>query len=549
VETTAVPIRFQDSSAHLVFIRDITERKRSEDLLREREKVYRAIVEQAAEGILLIDCETLRFVEFNDAACHRLGYSRAEFAELTLFDLQGILSSDEVIERVRTSMKAGHAHFENQQRRKDGTLRDVLISNRVINVRGRDHIVAIWQDITERKRMEAEQARAEAQLKQAQKMEAIGTLAGGIAHDFNNILGIIIGYAEIASYAVPKDSQVYVNLDQVRRAARRATDLVRQILAFSRQSKEERGPVMVSPIVKEGLKLLRASLPSTIEIRENVELRPGEDTILSEPTQIHQVLMNLCTNAGHAMREKGGVLEVSLSDVTFEPKGVEHQHDLSPGPYLKLTISDTGHGIDPAVISRIFEPYFTTKEVGEGTGLGLAVVHGIVKEHGGAVTVRSELERGTTFDVFFPKIEAESEAAAEVSTILPGGTESILYVDDEPALVEVGTKILQSLDYKVTSRSSSVEALEAFRSQPNRFEMIITDQIMPHMTGLELAREILTIRPGIPIIICTGFSETVTPERAEELGVSAVVMKPLVSSQIAGRIRSILDASKKDKGR
>jgi PAS domain S-box-containing protein len=519
-----------------------TERKLAEIKLHDHIFFLQELIDSMPNPVFYKNVEGI-FQGCNKAYEEFLGLSKDKIVGRTIHDIAPINLAHACHEMdLQLLRNGGTQTYEIEAQRSNGEKCNAFLSKATYLHSGGQlgGIVGTIVDITERKRLEE-------QLQQAQKMEAIGTLAGGIAHDFNNILGIILGYAEIASFDTPKDSQIHANLDHVRKAARRATDLVRQILAFSRQSKQERGLVIISPVVKECLKLLRASLPSTIEIRQNIGVPAGEDRISSDPTKIHQVLMNLCTNASHAMRKKGGILEVSLSDVFLEPRELERLPGLSPGPYLKLTVSDTGHGIEPAIINRIFEPYFTTKGVGEGTGLGLAVVHGIVKEHQGTITVHSEIGRGTTFDVFLPKIEGKAKAADEIPTNLPLGNESILYVDDEPALVDVGMRILRRLGYTVTARSSSIEALEAFRSQPNSFDMIITDQTMPHMTGLELTRNILSIRPGIPIIICTGFSEIITQEKVEEFGVSRVVMKPMVLSQVAETIRSILDEAGENK--
>ncbi|MFZ2447884.1 MAG: response regulator [Syntrophobacteraceae bacterium] len=544
VETTAEPIRFQGGDAHLVFVRDITERKRAEEILREREEIYSAIVDQAAEGIVLVDSETLRLVEFNDAACQGLGYSREEFADLTLFDLQGILARKEVTEHARALVKAGHAHFEYQQRRKDGTFRDVLISNRVINLRGREYLVEIWQDITERKHSEAEQARAEAQLKQAQKMEALGTLAGGIAHDFNNILGIIFGYSEMAQADAEDPIRVREYLDQVLNGARRAKDLVQQILAFSRRSGQEKKPLKVGLIVNEALKMLRASLPSTIEIEMNVASKAA---VMADPTQIHQVLMNLCTNSAHAMRGDVGVLNVSLTDVYLGPESVPPHSELQHGPHVKLTVKDTGHGIDPSNLDRIFDPFFTTKEQGVGTGLGLSVVHGIVKGHGGAIVVESRPGEGTAFHVFFPAIEAAAEQPAMVDAPLPRGRERILVVDDEPVLAKTAKQMLERLGYCVEFRTSGVDALEAIRHQPKEdpFDLVITDMTMPCLTGADLTRELYKVRSNLAVIICTGFSEKMDREKAKSLGIQGFLMKPVVLKELAVMVRSVLDERKK----
>ncbi len=537
VETTSVPIRFQGKDAHLVFIRDITERKRSEQSLREREGIYSAIVDQAAESIVLIDSETLHFAEFNDAACQGLGYSREEFANLTLFDLQGTPTRQEIVEHIRAIVKAGHGRFENRHRRKDGTLRDVLVSNRVINLRGREYLVVIWQDITERKHSEAERALAEARFRKAEKLEAIGTLAGGIAHDFNNVLAPIIGYTEMALNDIVHDSPLRHGLEQTLNAAMRARDLVKQILAFGRFDEEQQKiPVEISSIVKEALALLRASLPSSIEIRHDIE----KGVASADATQIHQVMINLCTNAAHAMDDKG-IMGVGLSRVDLSKSDLADQSivDLKPGPHLKLSVSDTGIGMDTATLERIFDPYFTTKGVGKGSGLGLSVVNGIVKRHDGAITVQSEPGKGTTFSVYIPAMGTAPGEAVETGQVIPTGTERILLIDDEQIIVEMVTTILEQLGYKVTPETNSLRALEIFRSRPGEFDLIITDYTMPKLTGTDLSKEILCIRPDIPIIVCTGFSEKLTAHGAMDLGVE-LMMKPFSMKQIAELIRRVL---------
>jgi len=322
---------------------------------------------------------------------------------------------------------------------------------------------------------------------------------------------------------------------------------VKQILSFSRRSEQEKRKVKISPIIKEALKLLRASLPATIEIRQEIVAESG--VVLADPIQIHQVLMNLCTNAAHAMREKGGVLEVSLMDMKLGPDGLAHVPDLNPGPYLNLTVSDTGHGMPPEIIGRIFDPYFTTKEPGEGTGLGLAVVLGIVKSHGGTVQVESEPGRGTTFRLFFPKVEvAATERKESVELLLRAkGNESILFVDDEETLVMVAKEVLEHLGYKVVASTRSLEALEIFRSQPEQFDLVITDQTMPGITGGEFAERLMEVRPDIPIIICTGYSPTMTLEKARSLGIREFIMKPIVLRELAGAVRRVLHEKKDQK--
>lgn len=387
-------------------------------------------------------------------------------------------------------------------------------------------------DVSEKKRMED-------QLKQSQKMEAIGTLAGGIAHDFNNILGVIIGCTELSLLDLPREIAARPHLIEVLKAGNRAKDLVKQILAFSRQSEQERKPMQPGIVVKEALKMLRSSLPSTIQISQYIE-KTG--VINADPTQIHQILMNLGTNAAHAMREKGGILKVNLSNVDFGTEAVKPYPDLTPGSYINLTVGDTGHGMNKEVIERMFDPYFTTKEAGEGTGLGLAVIHGIVASYGGAIKVDSEPGKGSTFEIFLPRIDYAKDLPETGEPVkLPTGDERILLVDDEEFLVYAGRGMLEHLGYKVITRTSSVEALEAFQAQPDKFDLVITDMTMPNKTGTELAKELLQIRPDIPIILCTGFSEKASEENTKKIGIKAFVMKPLVMHDFAVTVRQVLD--------
>ena len=399
-------------------------------------------------------------------------------------------------------------------------------------------VQALAEDITEKKRLEE-------QLLQAQKMEAVGTLAGGIAHDFNNILAAILGYIELANLDASQNSKIHYNLQQSMKAAHRARDLVQQILSFSRRNNQERRPLDIGPIVKEGLKFLRASLPATIVMRENIE---GDLGILeADPTQIHQVLMNLCTNAAQAMIEQTGLLEISLIKMDLDEETSGLYPGLKPGPYLRLRVSDTGQGMTQQVLKRIFDPYFTTKETGKGTGLGLAVVHGIVKSYKGFITVSSEVKKGTTFDVFLPRIDTPkvSSKTEQVEPPLRGNHERILFVDDETALAEIGQSMLEHLGYEVVVRPGSSDALEAFRAQPESFDLVITDMTMPNMTGDKLAKELLRIRPDIPIILCTGFSEYISEEKAKGLGIREFVMKPLIMENLARVVERALDKPKK----
>jgi len=387
-------------------------------------------------------------------------------------------------------------------------------------------------DITEKKKMET-------QLQQSQKMEAIGTLAGGIAHDFNNILSPIMIHSEMMMLDLPDDSPFQNNLRQLFQASQRARDLVKQILTFSRQTPQEPKPFKMSIIVKEVLKLLSSSLPSTIRIDQDIDMET--DTVFADPTQIHQVLMNLCTNAGHAMREEGGNLSVALIETMADSDVIARCPDLIiDRSYLQLTVADTGHGMEPAIIERIFEPYFSTKQKGEGTGMGLSVVHGIVQNHGGAISVKSEPGKGTTFNVFLPKIETDVAEDMETIQTLPKGSERVLYVDDEKSMVDSVGPMLESLGYQVTARTSSIEALEAFRSKPDAFDLVITDMTMPEMTGDKLAKAIMETRSDIPVILCTGYSDRISETTARGMGIKAFVLKPIVMREIANTIREVL---------
>ncbi len=390
------------------------------------------------------------------------------------------------------------------------------------------------QDITERMQLEL-------QLRQAQKMQAIGTLAGGIAHDFNNILSAIMGYTDMALTDHRMDDRLRRYLEQVFKAGERARDLVKQILTFSRQGDDKPQPLSISPIIREVLKLLRASLPSTIRIRQDIQ--PNPDMVLANPTHIHQILMNLCSNAAHAMRDGKGVLKVSLAPVEINPKDVLLiNHDLTPGMYLKLSVSDTGVGIAPGIINRIFDPFFTTKKPGEGTGMGLSVVHGIVVSYGGTITVQSKVGEGAEFSVYLPLLrETGSERETKEETPISGGKEQILFVDDEEAIVKLWKEMLTRIGYDVVGIAGSLDALELFRSCADRFDLVITDMTMPNMTGVELAQEIMRVRPDMPVILCTGFSETITPEIAKAIGIKEFLMKPIILHQIAAAIRRALD--------
>ncbi len=370
----------------------------------------------------------------------------------------------------------------------------------------------------------AERKKVQAQFQQAQKMEAVGQLAGGIAHDFNNILGAIIGNTEVARMTSQVTPETADCLDSIMKASKRARDLVRQILAFSRRQEQERQPMQLQTVVREALKLMRSTVPATIEFKLNLVNTP---TVLADASQIHQVVVNLCTNAVHAMRGQPGVLKVELVEMEVDAEFAQTHADLRPGPYVRLTVSDSGCGMDRATLERIFEPFFTTKAQGEGTGLGLSVVHGIMRSHDGSVTVYSQPGKGTTFHLYFPVFGAEAaEFATEASPVPRGAGQHILFVDDEEPLAKLGKILLERLGYRVTCLTTVTEAIAAVRAQPTQFDLVVTDLTMPGMTGTDLARQLLQHQPRLPIILTTGYSATMTPESVRELGFRELLFKP-----------------------
>jgi PAS domain S-box-containing protein len=541
VEAHSASIKYQRNEGALVFVRDITERKRTEESLLISEDRYRRLFEDAVLGIFRSTPDG-KIINVNPAYARMFGFDLPEEVKIQVNDVAADLYADpsrrnEVVRMILDAERPILA--ENLYRRKDG---NTFTGNlHAWSVRDREgkflYLEGFVEDITERKRAEEEKEKLVAQLLQAQKLEAIGILAGGIAHDFNNILVPIMGYAEMALIRTPRSNPIRHGLEEILNAALRARDLVKQILTFGRSGKEQQKiPVEISSVVKEALKLLKALLPSSIEIRQNIE----KCAAFADVTQIHQVLINLCTNAAHAMGEKG-VLGVSLSHVNLSEGDLTDQSivNLKPGPYLKLCVSDTGSGMDTSTLQRIFDPYFTTKEVGKGSGLGLAVVHGIVKRHDGAIAVESEPGRGSTFSVYIPAVEANTFVVVKNGLLLPTGRERILLIDDEQSVVETGTAILERLGYKVTPETNGPRALEIFGSSPGEFDLIITDYTMPKLTGTDLSTKIRQIRPDIPIILCTGFSEQITATVAMDLGVE-FVMKPFSMKEIAEVVRKVL---------
>jgi signal transduction histidine kinase/ActR/RegA family two-component response regulator len=391
-----------------------------------------------------------------------------------------------------------------------------------------------------RKQAEKEKEKLQARIQQSQKIEAIGTLAGGIAHDFNNILGIILGNTELALDNLTTGKSNLLNLEEIQSACLRAKDIVRQLLSFARNTEPKRNPINMVEVVEDSLKLLRATIPSNIEIRCNIQAK--NHTISADATQIHQVMINLCTNAFHAMEETGGFLDIIIENVSLEKESRASHSSLALGNYIKLTVRDTGHGISSEVKSQIFDPYFTTKGVGKGTGMGLSVVHGIVKNHGGEISVDSEPQKGTAVLIYFPVIEEEAPVEeTEIAEELPVGNERILFVDDDESNVYLGRKRLERLGYQVETKMNPLEALDLFQTTPDHFDLLITDMTMPDMSGDQLVKEILKLRPDMPAILCSGFNEKIDEKKAAEIGIRQYIEKPYDNRFMAKIVRKVLD--------
>lgn len=505
---------------------------------------YPDLAAHTGQVIYEVDLDAGR-ARWGGATMQVFGYTREEIERLAVRDWQRRLHPEDrpsVLRRYQQAIRSvSRYQFEYRLRNKEGDYRHLEDLGVVLmDEAGRpNRLLGTIKDITARVRAEEERRQLEQGMQHAQRLESLGVLAGGIAHDFNNILSAIIGLTDISLQQIPKDSEVHADLSEALNAAHRAKDLVRQILAFSRQSSAERSPIYLHVVAREVLKLLRASLYPAIEIVDSVDVHSG--AVMANPAQMHQVIMNFCTNAAQAMAARRGTLEVRVEDADLGEGDPPPHPRLVPGGYVKLTVRDTGHGMSEGVLKRIFDPFFTTKGPGEGTGMGLAVVDGIVASHEGVVTVESRPGAGSAFHVWLPRVAAPQIEAQRVRRQMPSGTERILFVDDEDIVLRFGESTLNRLGYAITLFRDPTDALAAFQAAPQAFDLVITDQIMPNMTGYQLARAVRAMRPDIPIILFTGFSADVSDKEFQEAGIDEIVMKPVIALDLANTIRRMLD--------
>ncbi len=522
--------------------KEIGRRAEAEENARNSEQLLRKTFAGMRDALLISDGGGRCVVECNEAAEQMLHYPRKELVGRELASLYGgTLDFAEFSRLVRTSAeKKGFFKGESRLVRKAGDAFPAEIT--ITPLRDESYRIISWVTIARDASLREALRESEHRLRHAQKMEAIGTLAGGIAHDFNNILMPILGYAELLSRLIPnKDEALHNYVQQITKSGKRARDLASQILAFGRKRETGLNPLRLSPIVKEAMKLIRSSLPSTISIK--IEIETENDLVAGDPTQVHQVLMNLCANAAHAMGERGGVLTVTLKDHRGPMPGWPADTELKDRRYVRLSVGDTGEGIRPAVLHRIFDPFFTTKDHVRGTGMGLAVVHGIVKSFDGAVSVENEPGRGAVFHIYLPESPREDETVSDApeEQWARGNGERVLFVDDEYMIAEMAGDGLSGLGYRVVTETDGRAALALFKKQPHRFDAVITDQTMPGLTGGDLAKEMLIIRPRLPIVLCTGYSETMSRDRAKAIGISEYVPKPCDPVEMGRILRRVLD--------
>ncbi len=534
---------------YFLLLREVIRVIRIEKALGRKEQDYREVFNATNEGILIHDARTGKIVDANVSFLKMFNFRLEQLPGMTVQDLshgQYPFNQQEGEKLIQLAIHEGPQMFEWHCRRADGELFWAEVTLKKARIGGFDRVIGVLRNVDDRKRMEEQSAEYEKRFQQAQKMEAIGTLAGGVAHDFNNILSAVLGYAELARDEVKADSRAAQHIHEVTRAGNRAKELVKQILTFSRHNQPQQKTVLMQVMVKEVVKLLRASIPATIEIDQNIDETCGP--VLADPTQLHQIVMNLCTNAYHAMREGGGLLTLGLLKVTLNDSlVVATGGNLPAGEYIKFTVSDTGTGIEADICKKIFEPYFTTKPKGEGSGMGLSVVLGIVTNLGGGITVSSNPGTGTTFEIYIPE-NRKTVVDDEEKERVPGDerTGSILFVDDEEVLASLGKSILERCGYSVTIETDSQKALELFCNDPEKFDLLLTDMNMPQLDGLALINECRKIQPDIPVILYTGYSERVDKDAALAGGVDEFLQKPMQRRELIESIDRVLKRRRRD---
>ena len=526
---------------------DVTEQHEALTRLQESEKKFKALLNNQKDTVILhkiLPSGYAKFTEINNAALDRYGYTREELLNMTMADLaiQEIIEEHKTSDTVNKLLKDGHGMFESVHIAKSGERIPVEVSATIVEYQGEKYFLSTARDIRERKAAEQTQRQLEEQLRQKYKMEAVGLLAGGMAHNFNNSLGIVLGNVELATKKLTVPAEAEKFLDHAKTALLHTRSLVRQILTYSRQETHEQVPSQLAMIVEQTIMLMKSTIPSSV----NLIYRPPEQpvVIMADSARIQEALVNLCNNAVHAMNEKGD-LTISLDCLDMSQQQIPLQAASPPGQYARLSVTDTGCGMSSDILDKIFDPFFTTKSIDQGTGMGLATVQGIFDQHSGFTKVNSNLSTGTTFELYFPLLtDQQDQLATPPEKHMPGGTEHILFVDDDAMLTELSEVMLSDMGYRVSTSTDSRRALQLFCSAPTTFDLLITDQTMPGLTGFELIQEALKIRPNLPTILCTGYSSKISEQDAKLMGVSAYCMKPLEMMDFLKTVRTVLDQTR-----
>ncbi len=530
------------------YLQDITERKQVEDALRESEATFRKLFEDSSDSILLIDSNG-GFVECNQAALDHLKMTKEQFVSMSPvkispeFQPNGRPSAAAAQEMIALAYSQGLHRFDWTHVNFKGGEFVVEVSLMPITIKGETMLHTAWRDITARKQNEEQRQQLELQLHQKHKMEAIGFMAGGMAHNFNNNLSIILGNLELSQLKTPKDSEIIPLLENAKIAVRRSRDLVLKIITYSRKGIQDKAFIHLSDVIHETMALLQSTLPATINLQQEINPESLSNVINADPSQIQEVLINLCNNAVHAMNEQGD-LKILLDTVELTADDIPAQYEAIPGSYAKLSIQDAGHGIPAEMLDKIFDPFYSTKAEHEGAGMGLATVQGIVAQHGGIIIVNSIPNQATVFDLYFPITEEAATEPKTINTDLPKGTEKILFIDDDEMLAKLGEKLLSEMGYQVSLMTESTEALKMFTANPDHFDLVITDQTMPQLSGKELIQKLKKIRPDLRTVLCTGFSSQIDEDQAQQLGIGAFCMKPLDLPEFLQTVRRVLDGDK-----